>query len=365
VVRFLSVQGSCREAAERRQNLPRPVNLIWVIPAKEDHIPRISELALIERIAARSAVRPGTEVGIGDDAAVIAIGGHAVVTHDLLVEAVHFRRSTTGLRDLGHKALAVNLSDVAAMGAEPVAALVGLGLPADVDTGDVDELYEGIERVAERFGVTVAGGDITAAPVLVLAVTALGRPWPGVAPVGRAGGRAGDLLCVTGRLGAAAAGLALLEDPGLAAGVDAAASLRAAHRAPQPRIEAGRALASGGVRAMLDLSDGLALDALRMAGASGLRARIDLDAVPLAPGVEAVAAARGDDPRILAATGGEDYELLAAVPPGLLGTLRAELDLPLTPVGRLEKGDPEVVAVDRTGRTVPLPRRGWEHNAEA
>ena len=236
----------------------------------------------------------------------------------MLVEAVHFRRSTTGLRDLGHKALAVNLSDLAAMGAEPVAALVGLGLPADVGTGDVDELYEGIERVAERFGVTVAGGDISAAPVLVLAVTALGRPWPGVAPVGRAGGRAGDLLCVTGRLGAASAGLAILEDPGLADGIDAAGSLRTAHRAPQPMIGAGRALASGGARAMLDLSDGLALDALRMARASGLRARIDLDAVPLAPGVEAVAAARGDDPRILAATGGEDYELLAAVPPGLL-----------------------------------------------
>jgi thiamine-monophosphate kinase len=185
-----------------------------------------------------------------------------------------------------------------------------------------------------------------------------------VTPVGRGGGRAGDLLCVTGRLGAAAAGLALLEDPALAAGIDAAASLRAAHRAPQPRIGAGRALAAGGVRAMLDLSDGLGLDALRMARASGLRARIDLDAVPLAPGVEAVAAARGDDPRILATTGGEDYELLAAVAPGLLETLRAELDLPLTPVGRLEEGDPELVVVDRTGRIVPLLRRGWEHNAE-
>ena len=127
-------------------------------------ISRISELALIERIAARSATRAGTELGIGDDAAVIAVGGQAVVTHDMLVEAVHFRRSTTGLRDLGHKALAVNLSDVAAMGAEPVAALVGLGLPADLGTDDVDELYEGIERLAGRCGVTVAGGDVTAEP---------------------------------------------------------------------------------------------------------------------------------------------------------------------------------------------------------
>ena len=291
------------------------------------------------------------------------MGGRAIVTHDMLVEAVHFRRSTTGLRDLGHKALAVNLSDVAAMGAKPLAALVGLGLPADLDTGDVDELYEGIERLAGRCGVTVAGGDVTAAPVLVLAVTAVGRPWPGVEPVGRAGGRAGDLLCVTGRLGAAAAGLAVLEEPALAAGVADAASLRAAHRSPEPRIAAGRALAAGGARAMLDLSDGLALDALRLARACGLRARIDLDAVPLAPGVEAVAAARGDDPRIFAATGGEDYELLVAVPPGLLRGLREELDVPLTPVGRLEEGDPGVTAVDGAGRIVPLARLGWEHHA--
>ena len=211
----------------------------------------------------------------------------------------------------------------------------------------------------------MAGGDVTAAPVLVLAVTAVGRPWPGVPPLGRGGGRAGDLLCVTGRLGAAAAGLAILEEPGLGAGVADAGSLRAAHRAPEPRIAAGRALAAGGAHAMLDLSDGLALDALRLARAAGLRARIDLDAVPVAPGVEAVAAARGGDPRILAATGGEDYELLAAVPPGLLAALRGELEVPLTPVGRLEEGDPEVVAVDGAGRIVPLARLGWEHGAEA
>jgi thiamine-monophosphate kinase len=357
-----------RGAAEGRLRGGRPASTLEPDLGNSSEgrrIPRISELALIERIAARSATRPGTELGIGDDAALIAIGGQAVVTHDMLVEAVHFRRSTTGLRDLGHKALAVNLSDVAAMGAEPVAALVGLGLPADLETADVDELYEGIEGLAARCGVTVAGGDVTAAPVLVLAVTAVGRPWPGVAPVGRTGGRAGDLLCVTGRLGAAAAGLAILEEPHLGTGVADAASLLAAHRAPQPRIAAGRALAAGGARAMLDLSDGLALDALRLARAGGLRARIDLDAVPLAPGVEAVAAARGDDPRILAATSGEDYELLAAVPPALLATLREELDIALTPVGRLEEGDPDVVAVDRGGRIVPLARLGWEHRAGA
>jgi thiamine-monophosphate kinase len=159
----------------------------------------MSELALIERIAARARRRPGTEIGIGDDAALLSIGGTAVVTQDLLVEGVHFRRATTGARDLGHKALAVNLSDLAAMAAEPVAALVGLCLPpGDVGDDEVDDLYSGLETLAARNGVTVAGGDVTAGPALILAVTAVGRVAAGVPSVLRAGGRPGDVLCVTG-----------------------------------------------------------------------------------------------------------------------------------------------------------------------
>src|SRR6476619_526329 len=131
----------------------------------------MSELALIERITARNPVRPGTLLGIGDDAAVLDVGGRAVVTHDMLVEDVHFRRATTGLRDLGWKALAVNLSDLAAMGAEPVAAFVGLGLPPGALTpGDVDALYAGMDDLAGPAGVTVAGGDVTSCPALVLGV---------------------------------------------------------------------------------------------------------------------------------------------------------------------------------------------------
>ena len=174
----------------------------------------MTELALIERITARNPVRAGTILGIGDDAAVLDVGGRAVVTHDMLVEGVHFRLATTGLRDLGWKALAVNLSDLAAMGAEPVAALVGLGLPAGaLGPGDVDDLYAGMDELAAAAGVTVAGGDVTSCPALVLGVTAVGRAAAGAEPVRRSGARPGDLLCVTGRLGAAAAGLRLLEDP--------------------------------------------------------------------------------------------------------------------------------------------------------
>lgn len=317
----------------------------------------MSELALIERIGARVRRRPGTELGIGDDAAVLTVGGTAVATQDLLVEGVHFRRGTAAPRDLGHKALAVNLSDIAAMGAEPVAALVGLCVPpGGLRDEEVDELYGGMDALAARHGVTVAGGDVSGGPALVIAVTAIGRAVPGVSPVTRAGARAGDVLCVTGALGASAAGLLLLERPELAAAVPAAVAgrLRAAHLRPEARLAAGRSLARCGARAMLDISDGLSLDGLRLARASGLRAVVDARALPLAEGVAEVAAAAGRDPRELAATGGEDYELLAAIPPSAVDRARRAAPCALTPIGRVEEGTPELRG---------LPPGGWEHDA--
>lgn len=319
------------------------------------------ELALIERIAHRTTVRPGTALGIGDDAALLRLGDPAVATHDMLVEGVHFRRATTSWRDLGAKALAVNVSDIAAMGAVPVAALVGLGLPPDMDDAAVAELYAGIEEVAGEHGLTVAGGDITSAPLLVLGITALGRPQEGVAPVRRFGARAGDVLCVTGPLGAAAAGLVLLERPGLLPDLPGRDALIAAQRRPRPRVAAGLALAAGGTRAMLDVSDGLALDALRLARASGVRARIHLAGVPAAPGVAEVARAVGEDPGLFAVTGGEDYGLLAAVPAELLDGLRAALDGALHPVGELDAGEPGLDLVAPDGALVTPARLGWEH----
>ena len=322
----------------------------------------MSELALIERIAARTALRPGTILGIGDDAAVIAAGGDTVVTHDMLVEGVHFRLSTTGARDLGAKALAVNLSDLAAMGVRPVAATVGLGIPPGMTEAEIDELYAGLEAVAARHGVTIAGGDVTSAPVLVLAVTAIGRPQEDVAPVLRTGARAGDLLCVTGPLGAAAAGLLLLEDPALLPGLPQRPSLVAAHRRPVPRVQEGLALARAGAHALMDISDGLALDARRLAVASGLRARIPLDVLPLARGVREVAAATGASAQILAATGGEDYELLAALDTDALGRMREDGPR-LVVVGRLvDEDEPGLDLLGADGEPVTPGRLGWEHD---
>jgi thiamine-monophosphate kinase len=321
----------------------------------------LSELAIIERITARNPVRAGTILGIGDDAAVLDVGGRAVVTHDMLVDGVHFRRATTGLRDLGWKALAVNLSDLAAMGAEPVAAFVGLGLPAGaVAGGDIDDLYGGMDDLAATVGVTVAGGDVTSSPVLVLGVTAVGRALPGVEPVRRGGARAGDVLCVTGRLGAAAAGLRLLDDAALLPGLPGRDALIAAQRRPQPRLRAGRRLARAGVTAMMDLSDGLALDAGRLAAASGVRADIALTALPFAPGVPDVAAAAGIEAAELAAAGGEDYELLAALPRDAVEACRDDLDVPLTVIGRLEEGA-GVVLRAADGAPWEPAAAGWVH----
>jgi thiamine-monophosphate kinase len=209
--------------------------------------------------------------------------------------------------------------------------------------------------------MSVAGGDVTSAPVLVLGVTALGRARPGVTPLRRSGGRPGDLLCVTGPLGAAAAGLLLLDDPGLGPGLAARAALVAAHRRPRARVAAGGEMAAGGATAMLDLSDGLGLDARRLAVASGLRARVRLSDVPVAEGVAAVARAAGRDAALLATTGGEDYELLAAVPPGRVTHLRERLGGALHVVGELVDGPPGIDLVDGSGVAVEPGSLGWVH----
>jgi thiamine-monophosphate kinase len=324
-----------------------------------------SELDLVERIARLVAVREGVALGIGDDAAILDVRPPVVVTQDLLVDGVHFRRSTARPADVGHKALAVNLSDLAAMGADPVAAFVGLGIPAEppLTDGDVDEIYGAMEALASRHGLTIAGGDVTSAPALVLAVTAVGSMPPGRAPVRRDGARPGDLVCVTGTLGAAAAGLLIAD--GRAADVDRglARPLVDAHLRPTPRLAEGGILADGGATAMLDCSDGLALDCLRLARASGVRVSLDLAAVPMADGVAVAAGAAGEDPRILAATGGDDYELIVALPPARVAAAAAALDVPLSVVGAVHAG-PAALEVTDAGAPVRLNRLGWEHGAD-
>jgi len=316
----------------------------------------VSEATLIECIAAMAAVRPGVRIGIGDDAAVLDGDPAIVLAHDMLVEDVHFRWRTASPRDVGHKALAVNLSDMAAMGAAPVAVLVGLGLPRGGEATDrVAGIYAGMEALAAEWGCTIAGGDVTAAAETVLGVTVVGRMSAGVAPALRSGARPGDVLWVTGPLGASVAGLHLLEDPALPR-PPAADDLCAAHLRPRPRIREGAALAAAGVHAMLDCSDGLAIDARRLALASGARVVLELERVPVADGVAAVARALDEPPDAFAATGGEDYELIVAAPPGL-----RVAGCTLHPVGRVEAG-PAELRIERDGDPVALGRLGWDHD---
>jgi thiamine-monophosphate kinase len=238
--------------------------------------------------------------------------GERAVTQDVLVESVHFRLEWTSWRDLGYKTAAVNLSDLAAMGAVPEGLLVSLALPSDTEVDDVLELYEGLNEP----GVPVVGGDSVSAPAAYVGVTALGRS---ARVPGRAGARPGDVLVVTGPLGGAAAGLHVLQH-----GLDGFDELVGRHRRPPVRLEEGQRLAAV-AHALVDLSDGILADASRIAERSGCRVVIEPERLPLAPRIEEVA----DLPFW---TSGEDYELLAALTVGDA----TESGFPV--VGRCEEG---------------------------
>jgi thiamine-monophosphate kinase len=305
----------------------------------------MGEFELLARLRERLPPTGGrVRIGSGDDAAVTVPGGATATSVDLLVEGVHFRREWTDLPAIGRKALAAALSDLAAMGAEPGEAYVALGVPPDLDEDDCMELIDGLASLAAETGTALAGGDVSRAPALSLAVTVVGHAGRPEQLVARSGGEPGDTLVLTGEIGGAAAGLLLLESPRLAAAIpeQTAERLRQRLLGPTPRLAAGRALAAAGARAMVDLSDGLAGDATRLAEASGGGVRIAAGALPLANGVAEVAAAAGREPLELAASGGEEYELLAALPPERLSEAASRIgeaaETTLTQVGELVAG---------------------------
>jgi thiamine-monophosphate kinase len=314
------------------------------------------ERALIAAIGSSLERRESSRVvrWLGDDAAVVRGDAFAVVSVDVMVEGTHFSLGTASPRDVGHRALAGALSDLAAMGARPGEAYLALVLPPELRDDDVLALHAGAEALAAETGTTIAGGDLAGGPALSVSVTVVGWAGPEDRLVGRAGAQPGDLVGVTGTLGGSAAGLAVLE--GRARCPDGA-GLAARHLRPRPRLAEGARLAGAGVHAMLDLSDGIASDALRIAEESGVTVALDAAALPLAPGVEEVAHALGRAPAELAATGGEDYELCVCVAPA--DAPAAERAAPLTWVGEVLAGAPAV-----TWRGAPRGAgawRGFEH----
>ncbi len=321
------------------------------------------EFGLIDAIrrAARGGSRAGWRLGIGDDAAILRVppGRELVATADALVENVHFRWSTTDARSLGHKTLAVNLSDVGAMGARPVGCLLVLGLPRGGDGARLEGFFDGLLGLARRAGCPLVGGDTVAAPVWTLSLTAFGEVARGRALL-RSGARPGDRVLVTGSLGAAALGLALLEagrgdEPG-------ARAFARRQLAPAPPWRLGSALAARrDVTAAIDVSDGLLQDLGHVARASGVAAEVDLERVPRAAGLERAARAAGLDPDRLALAGGEDYELAFCARPSAPSAreLSRRYGVRMSEIGRIRRG--RGVALLRAGIPEQIPRHGWDH----
>ncbi len=325
----------------------------------------LGERALIARIEAAVPKAPASVVvGIGDDAAVVEPerGTLTVATTDALVEGIHFDRAFCSAADAGHKALAVNLSDLAAMGAMPCHALLSLALPSACPVADVDAMLQSLLALAARHRTALIGGNIAASPgPLVVGMTAIGS----VARrrvLTRAGARPGDILYVSGRIGGAAAGLASLRgEPHPTAREPDDCRLR--YRRPEPRVRLGVALGRNrAAHACIDLSDGLGDAVRQLAAASGTGARIEADALPIHPEARAWLDADGLDPVATALQSGEDYELAFTAPPAFRGRLRHVRrmvgDLPVTPVGVITR-EP-AVRLHRDGREEPLPG-GFEH----
>jgi thiamine-monophosphate kinase len=314
--------------------------------------------------------------GPGDDAAVVRARGYAVTSIDTLVDGVHFRSAQLLPAEIGHRAMASALSDLAAMACDPGEAYVALCLPASLGSADALALTRGAHEVCHRYGATIAGGDVSSSETLTVTVTVVG--WtddPGTL-VGRDGARPGDLVAVTGALGGAGAGLALLNgaahpsagnpsagNPGAAALTpDVAARLHRRYATPEPRFAAAHALQRLGATAMIDISDGIATDARHLARRSGVTLELTLAELPRDEGVDTVAARVGADPAVFAATAGEDYELCVCLPPAAPAQLVAEPELraalgPLTWIGRVLAGDGELSFTD----TEAAALAGFEH----
>jgi thiamine-monophosphate kinase len=314
----------------------------------------LGEFGLIAAIQAVLPPDPSAIVGVGDDAAVLPVpDGRIVASTDLLVEGRHFRRDWSAPQDIGAKAAAQNLADIAAMGALPTALLFGLAIPGDIEVAWVLDVTRGMAAECGRAGAAIAGGDVTSADAVMLAITALGQ-LAGREPVTRAGAKAGDVLAISAPVGRSAAGLALLQ-AGAADSSPAASALVAAHRRPRPDYAAGPLAAAAGATAMIDVSDGLVADLGHIAVASGVTLNVGTQSLPGARELAAAAAALGTDWHAWALAGGEDHALAATFPETggvpdmwtLIGT-----------VGRGRVGRGAAVLVDGQVWTGPA---GWDH----
>ena len=328
----------------------------------------IGEFALIARLTAGLESRPDVTLGVGDDAAALDLGSDQLLlaTCDSQVEGRHFLSHIATPREIGHKALAVNLSDIAAMGGEPLWVLVSLIAPPELDVSVVDGIYDGLRALAKRYHVAIVGGNVSSTNgPLTLDITALGRVTRGQI-VTRAGAHPGDRLLVTGSLGAGLVGLRLFTaTSGVETPPDARARVRARMTTPEPRVREGMALAAtGAVTAMLDISDGLAGDLGHICERSHVGALVEAAALPVDDATRAVALALGEDPVALALIGGDDYELLfTARPEDVTRVMEAAraVGTEVTVIGEITPPEAGMRVRDLDGSIRPLAPRGWNH----
>jgi len=327
------------------------------------------EFGFIDHIRATFAAAKvnGLAVPLGDDAAVLDVppDRQVVVTTDGLIEGVHFRRDWSDPYSIGWKAAAVNLSDIAAMGADPTFTFVSLALPSDETVEWLERLYDGLCDCLNRYGARLAGGDTNSTSSgLVITVTQLGTVPRGQA-LTRVGAKVGDILLVTGTLGDSAAGLALLSQHGAVQAEKVNKAVVQSHRRPQPRVVAARAAReTGHVHAAMDISDGLAGDLLKLCTASGVGARINAAALPLSEAVQSASKELSLPVLDLALDGGECCELLLAVAPSDVEAVQAAVAATgtvLTPIGEVLRTGFRILGPD--GADLPTERRGWDHFA--
>lgn len=335
-------------------------------------IKEIGEFSLIHSLTKkiRATGSGSVLVGIGDDAAAFRMGDgkNLLVTCDMLLEGRHFLRDKITPRQLGYKALAVSLSDIAAMGGIPRFAVVSAGWTPELELEYAQEVYRGMGELADEFQVSIIGGDTVSAPQIILDVAVIGEI--DGAPVTRAGAKPGDAIAVTGSLGASAAGLALLKGDGTAANLSEKArqTLLSAHLEPRPRVkEAGMLLKYGPPSAMIDISDGLAGDLYHICENSGVGAMLEVSRLPVRDSVKQAAAALGASFLDWALYGGEDYELLLTIPPGCVAAVKGAIDVlgtNITVIGKvLEKTKGiKMLSLDDTVRE--LKPRGFDHFAD-
>lgn len=323
----------------------------------------LGEFGFIDRIAAAVKNAPSVVISIGDDAAAVKPkpGYLSLLTSDMLIEEVHFTRAHSDPRTLGRKSLSVNLSDLAAMGANPSAFLLSLAIPDTISLEYLDNFMAGMLERADQFGITLIGGDTCASKGgLAISVTAIGEQLP-ERVVRRSGAKQGDLIFVTGTVGDSALGLELLRRG------DRTGTAVMRHLDPEPRVKAGIALAESAlVTSMIDVSDGLLADLGHILKQSGVGARLDLGNIPLSDEYSRQATLLTEDPFSLALSGGEDYELLFTSPPHLKDQVyccMSACNVAVSLIGEINGGEPRVAIVTAEGTEYLPQKRGFNHFA--